>query len=321
MRAVVSRVNDDGVVGDAHVIQRLENRAYGFIVLDHAVVVFAVAVRVAPAMFGPHMRPQMHPRAVPPTEEWLVAGVLTFHEVDRGGGGFIVNGLHPFLGQRTGVFDSLLADRAEPRIDRGIIFAGGFAFQHTARAEFLHVFRVLRIIGQFGFFLGVEVIKVSEELIKAVDSGQAFVAVTDMVLTKLPGRVAETFHDSPNGRVELAHAHRCTRESYLGEAGAYDVLAGKERRAPGGAGLLTVILQEANPFLANSIDVRRLIPEQAITVSADVGDADVVTPDDKDVRFARRWPGRSELLCLRKGTCGYSEKKNRRYKRGYGDGV
>ena len=60
VRAVVAGVDDDGVVGDAHVVEGLEQAADGIVVFDHAVDVFAVAVRVAAAMFVPHMRAQVH---------------------------------------------------------------------------------------------------------------------------------------------------------------------------------------------------------------------------------------------------------------------
>ena len=63
MRAVVGAVDDDRVVGDAHVVERLEQRADGVVVLDHAVDVFAVAVLVAAAMFRPDVRAQVHARA------------------------------------------------------------------------------------------------------------------------------------------------------------------------------------------------------------------------------------------------------------------
>src|SRR5262249_14739923 len=40
--AVVARVNDDRVVGDAHVVERLKEFADRVVVLDHAVDVFAI---------------------------------------------------------------------------------------------------------------------------------------------------------------------------------------------------------------------------------------------------------------------------------------
>jgi hypothetical protein len=66
------------------------------------------------------------------------------------------------------------------------------------------------------------------------------------------------------------------------------VLTGKKRRASSGATLLAVILKEKNSFFADAIDVRRLVSHQAGTVGADVGDADVITPDDEDIRFLSR---------------------------------
>ena len=47
--------------------------------------------------------------------------------------------------------------------------------------------------------------------------------------------------------------------------------------------LLAVILEETNAFLADAVDVRRFVAHQAVAVGADVGDADVVAPDDEDV--------------------------------------
>ena len=38
---------------------------------------------------------------------------------------------------------------------------------------------------------GIEVIKIAEELIEAVDSGQELVAVAEMVLAELSGHIAE----------------------------------------------------------------------------------------------------------------------------------
>ena len=56
-------------------------------------------------------------------------------------------------------------------------------------------------------------------------------------------------------------------------------------------------------------DVRRFKAHQAIAKGADVGDPDVVAKDDEYVWLARRWPGSSRLLCLRKATCGCTERK------------
>jgi hypothetical protein len=94
------------------------------VVLDHAVHVFAVAVRVAAAMIGTHVRAQVHSRGVEPAKERLAGLLLPLHEVDGGRRGLVVDRLHALLGERAGVLDRLLADLAEARIDRGIVAVG-----------------------------------------------------------------------------------------------------------------------------------------------------------------------------------------------------
>ena len=45
-------------------------------------------------------------------------------------------------------------------------------------------------------------------------------------------------------------------------------------------------------FLADAVDARRFVAHQSVTVGTDVGDADVIAPDDKNVRFlAGGWRG------------------------------
>jgi hypothetical protein len=85
MRPVVAGVDDDGVVRDAHVVQRFEQRADGVVVLHHAVDVFAVAVLVTAAMLGANVRAQVHAGRVEPDEEWLARRVLPLHVVDSRG--------------------------------------------------------------------------------------------------------------------------------------------------------------------------------------------------------------------------------------------
>ena len=213
----------------------LSKRTDRVVVLDHAVDVFAVAVRVAAAMLGADVRAQVHARAVEPAEERLARRVLALHEVDRRGRGFVVDRLHALLGQRAGVLDGLLADLAEARIDRGIVPVGGLAFEHAARAVFGEIGRVLRIVGQFRLLLGIEMIEIAEKLIEAVHGRQRLVAVADMVLAELARGIAEVLEQAADRRIELAHAHRRARESDLGQPGANAVLPGEERRAAGGA--------------------------------------------------------------------------------------
>ena len=53
----------------------------------------------------------------------------------------------------------------------------------------------------FGLVLGIEVIEVAEELVEAMHGGQEFVAVAEMVLAELPGRIALRLQQLSNGRI------------------------------------------------------------------------------------------------------------------------
>ena len=110
--------------------------------------------------------------------------------------------------------------------------------------------RVLRIVRQLRLLLGVEVVEVAEELVEAVDRRQRLVAVADVVLAELPRGVAETLEQAADRRIELAHAHRRAGEADFRQPGADAVLTGEKRRAAGGAALLAVVVQEAQPSLA-----------------------------------------------------------------------
>ena len=245
------------LLGDAHVVEGLEQRADGLVVLDHAVDVLAVAVLVPAAVLGADVRAQVHARRVEPAEERLAGRLLPLHVVDGRGGGLVVDRLHPLLGERAGVLDGLLADLAEARIDGRVVLVGGLALEHAARAELGAVSRVLRIVGQLRLLLGVEVVEIAEELVEPVDGRQRFVAVADVVLAELAGRVAEVLEQAADRGIELAHAHRRAGEADLGQAGAEAVLAGEKRRPAGGAALLAVIVQEAEAFLGDAVDVGR----------------------------------------------------------------
>ncbi len=81
-------------------------------------------------------------------------------------------------------------------------------------------------------------------------------------------------------------------------------LPGDERRAPGGAGLLRVVVGEDRAFLGDAVDVGRAIAHHAAVVGADVPVADVVAEDDEDVGFCRSGLGGSGLDCEAYLACG-----------------
>ena len=71
----------------------------------------------------------------------------------------------------------------------------------------------------------------------------------------------------------------------LGQAGAEHRLAHDERRPAGSAGLLAVVVGEHHAFVGDPVDVGRLVAHQAMRVGRDVRLADIVAPDDEDVRL------------------------------------
>ena len=175
----------------------------------------------------------------------LLALLLASMNSSGVGEDLVVDGLHALAGERAGVLDRLLADSAEARILGGVVAVGGPAVQHAARAELLPELRVLRVVGILRLLLGVEVIEVAEELVEAVDRRQELVAVAEVVLAELAGRVAAVLQQLGDRRVLGAASPRCAPgQADLGQAGADRRLPGDERRASGGAALLAVAVGE-----------------------------------------------------------------------------
>ena len=119
--AVVGRILDDGVVGDAKVVDELKQFAHHHVVLDHAVAVFVLPGDAD--MLRLHVRAEVHARAIPPSIEGLALLHLTRDEIFGGSQEFFINSLHPLFGQRAEIFDGLAA------------LAVGLGLDHAARTE------------------------------------------------------------------------------------------------------------------------------------------------------------------------------------------
>ena len=139
--AVVGRPDHDRVVGDAQVVQLLQELADVAVVLDHAVRADSepgLALRL-----GLEVGVDVHAGRVEPDEPGLAALLLLVDELDRGGEHLLVHRLHPLLRQRAGVLAALLAPLAEAGVvgecARGV---GRVAMEHAARAEHLLELRV-----------------------------------------------------------------------------------------------------------------------------------------------------------------------------------
>ena len=65
-----------------------------------------------------------------------------------------------------------------------------------------------RVVAQLWLLLGVEVVEVAEELVEAVDGRQVLVAVAEVVLAELAGRIAERLEQLGDGRILGAQPER-----------------------------------------------------------------------------------------------------------------
>ena len=82
MRAVVGRIEDDGIVGDTEIVDRLQQLADIVVVLQHSIEIFADAA-AAPHGFT-HMGVEVHPCRVPPAEERFVRLNFPLDKIDGG---------------------------------------------------------------------------------------------------------------------------------------------------------------------------------------------------------------------------------------------
>src|SRR6478752_5115231 len=92
-----------------------------------------------------------------------------------------------------------------------------------------------------GLILGVQVVEVAKKLVEAVNGRQEFVAIAEMVLAELSGRVALRLEQLGNCRVLLRQPLFGGRQSNFQESCSQRTLSGDERGAAGGAGLLAVV--------------------------------------------------------------------------------
>ena len=169
------------------------------------------------------MRVEFHHR-----KNGLSAFLARVHEVERLGGDFLVDRLHPLA--VSGPVSSMRPSAKLWMTPRGPNF--------FLNSGFFGVVRVLRLL------LGVQVVQVAEELVEAVRRGQHLVAVAEVVLAELAGHVALRPQQRGDRRVFLLHALGRARQADLGQAGADRRLAGDEGGAAGGAALLAVPVGE-----------------------------------------------------------------------------
>src|ERR1043166_2446460 len=190
MRTVVGRIKDNGIIRDTRFVEGFQDFADMRVVLDHPVRVLSSRgqSRLVPE-FGFHVRVSVHPGAVVPAEKRLARFRLSLDELDGSVGSLVIDRLHPFSVERTGVLDRLFADAAPAWLLSGGVLVGGLAAQHAARTEFFSKLGS-RIGATFRLFLGVEMVEVAKELVEAMNSRQILVQVYQMILPELAGVIA-----------------------------------------------------------------------------------------------------------------------------------
>ena len=104
-----------------------------------------------------------------------------------------------------------------------------------------------------------------------------------MIFAELAGRVAVFLQQTGDGRVLFLHAEIGAGKTDFREARAEYALPHDVGRSARGARLLAVVVGENHAFIGDTVDIRRAVADQTHRVGADVGLADVVTPDDQDI--------------------------------------
>ena len=209
----------------------------------------------------------MPPRRVDPGKERGVAGRRAIDEGPRRRDEFLVRRFHALARQGTRVLDAPV----------------GVGADDTARPEALAKPARLRVVLILGLLLGIEVVEIAEEFVEAMGRGQELVLVAEVVLAELARRVALGFEHFGDRHVTVLDPQVRTGNADLRHARAQRRLARDEARAPGGAALVAVVVEEADPLVGDAVDVRRAIAHEAVAVGADVTDTDIVAPDHEDV--------------------------------------
>src|SRR5262249_45157800 len=109
------------------------------------------------------------------------------------------------------------------------------------------------------------------------------IEIAEMVFAELARGISEGFQQLRNRRIFCLKTNRCCWHADFRQARSKDALARDERRPSRSARLFPVRVCEHHPFTREAVDVRRLVAHQTVRVAAEVGDADVVSPDHENV--------------------------------------
>src|SRR5262249_5977144 len=202
----------------------------------------------------------------------------------------LMDGLHVVLDawpwlrwERTFVLDLLLAHLAPACIDRRIVHICRYTMHQVARADGIQKSR--RVVAMEGVFHCIEVIQISPVLIEAVDGGEEFVAITEMIFAELAGGIAHGFQRCCDRWRLRRHPRSGASLSDRREASPDRQFPGDEVRAPGGTTRFRIIVCEAHTLAGHPVQIGRAAGHDALIVDTNVRPADVIPHDHNDI-----WP-------------------------------
>jgi hypothetical protein len=198
---VVGAVHHEGVVRDAEFIEQVQHLTHVLVMVNHCVVVGGLPAARLPQTRRLGVRAEVHVSGIQPAEEGLSFLVLLPDPVLRRSDELIVTSLHSLFGQRSGVLNLLLPDAPVTLVDSRILSVGCPAVQHAARRDLLIEFRKILLgwpIRQFRFLFRIQVVQVAEKFVEPMHGRQVFVAVSQMVLAELSGRVTQRLQQFGN---------------------------------------------------------------------------------------------------------------------------
>ena len=136
-----------------------------------------------------------------------------------------------------------------------------------------------------GVFHCIEVIQITPELVEAVDGGQKFVAITEVIFAELAGGVAHRFQHCRDSGCLRRHPDSGTGLSDCREASPDWQFTSDEVRTPGGTARFRVIVGEAHALAGHPVQIGRSAGHDALIVDTNIRPTDVIAHDDNDV-----WP-------------------------------
>ena len=143
----------------------------------------------------------------------------------------------------------------------------------------------LRVVAAEDVLHRVQVIENAIELIEAMDGGQVFVQIAKVVFSKLCGGITHRFEHFRDCRVFCIQPLISAWQTDFTVAGPGDALPGNEGGSACSTTLFGVIVGKHHAFTGKAVNVGSLVPHDTMRIGADVAPADVIAPDNDDVRL------------------------------------